>query len=616
MPVPIWLACSPYRSSDSPMSNASSPTASPFLQGIRGNLKRQRQAQAILPDHSGRPAPLTLAQERLWQLDRLQPGNSAHTQRALWRLSGPLNLTAFTQSLAEIARRHAILRTTFPAIDGRPVQQVAAEPTLTLAVTDLRPLAPAAQPQEVERLAASAAQQPFDLVNGPLLRCHLLRLGDGEAILLRTIHHIITDAWSDSVFLRELAAFYQALAVGEPPILPDLPIQYADFARWQRLQGDEFDRQRAYWRSQLDPAPALLQLPVDYLPAAPLRYAGSAEYRTLPPELVQRVGLWSQAQGVSPFTTLLAAFKTLLYLYSGQEDLLVCSPLAGRSHPETQRLIGYFSTLVLLRTRLEPTASFQQLVTQVGHTVTEAFEHQDLALQEVATAASLPGALLSRAMFALQNMPAQPTHLADVQIERVDIEEEVSNFDLSLSLRKLPDTLRAVLRYKRDLFSQETMHQLLANYEALLVSLLAQPEQRLAELPRLAAPPSPTSLSREDGARSPHELPQNAQEQMLLALWQEVLHQDRISVHDNFFTLGGGSLAFVQLCHQLQTRLGRQVALNTLLAAPTIRGMAACLQQDGAAEQQETSSLQERTLRQKAALQQQRVLRSRKPNHD
>lgn len=596
----------------------STTTASPFLQGIRVSLKRQRQTPTIQPMPADTPIPLTLAQERLWWLDQMQPGNPAHTLRAIWRLSGPLNVAAFTQSLHEIERRHAILRTTFPASAGQPTQQISAHLPPELPVTDLRQLTTESQRGEVERLIAAATQQPFDLTSGRLIRCQLLRLTDDEFIFLRTIHHIITDAWSDSIFLRELAALYTALTTGQPPLLPDLTIQYADFAQWQRQQpqNDEFAGQLDYWQQQLHPAPALLQLPTDYLPTTAMHYAGGTEYRTLSPALIKSVGQWSQAQGVSPFVTLLAAFKTLLYLYSEQEDLLICSPVAGRSHPETKKLIGYFNNLVLLRTKIDPNATFQQVVSLLGRTVLDAFEQQDLALQQVAAAVNLPGALLSRAMFALQNVPSQPTHLGDVEVERLDQEEGISNFDLSLSLRKQADTLLAILRYKRDLFAQTTICQLLENYEALLARLVGQPEQRLVDLPRFTAN-RPAAVDNVGPSYAPiYVAPQNEQEQMLLSLWQGVLHQAAIGIDDHFFTLGGGSLAFVQLCQQLQTRLGYTIPMPTLLAAPTIRGMATALQPESATDQNNVHSLQARASKQKAALQQQKALRARRFNNE
>ena len=456
-----------------------------------------------------------------------------------------------------------------------------------------------------------------------MIRCQLLRLADDEHILLRTIHHIITDAWSDSIFLRELAALYSALITGDLPVLPDLTIQYADFAQWQRQQqqSDEFAGQLDYWRQQLNPAPALLQLPVDYVPTAAMHYAGGTEYRALSPDLIKRVGQWSQVQGVSPFVALLAAFKTLLYCYSEQEDLLLCAPVAGRSQAETKKLIGYFNNLVLLRTQLDPQATFRQVVSQVGRTVLDAFEQQDLALQQVAAAANLPGALLSRALFALQNLPSQPTHLGNVQVARLDQEEGISNFDLSLSLRKQADTLLAILRYKRDLFAQATVRQMLENYAALLASLMEQPEQRLAELPRFTAQRPSTANNVAPVDRPVYLAPRNDPEQMLLSLWQGVLHQVAIGIDDNFFALGGGSLAFVQLCQQLQTRLGYSIPMPALLAAPTIRSMATCLQQgnlqpESGADQNHVHSLQARSSKQKAALQQQKALRARRFNHE
>lgn len=582
-----------------------------FWQAVRTNLKAQHQALAIQPMPRNEPIPLSLGQERLWLIDQLQPGNTVHNLRAAFRLQGDLDVDVLEKSLQEIVRRHDILRTTFPEVDGQPVQVMSPEVAFTLPIMDLSAVPPQQQEADIWRLAAEAAQQPFDLAQGPLLRVQLLRLSKDDHVLLRTVHHIINDRWSDSVFMRELAVLYKAFCDGKPPSLPDLPIQYADFAYFQRqgAQGDELETQLRFWKQQLSGDLAALRLPTDASSSVAPTYQGGTHYLAIPQAVTEALKTLSQQEEVSLFVILVAAFKTLLYQYSGQEDIVVCSPVAGRNRVETKRLIGYFNNLVLIRSDLGNNPSFLELVHRVSEAALGAFAHQDLPLQQVASALNLPGAVLSRTAFALQNVPSRPLKLAGVSVTPMDIEEGISNFDLFLSMRVTGEELTAILRYKTDLYKPETVHRMLERYLERLTAVAANPNEHLADLP-LFADTSPSQPSDQPRAAT-YVAPQTEIERQIAAVWQDVLQVDTIGIHDNFFDMGGRSLGMVQVGSELRTLLGRRIAFADLFQYPTISGMARLLGQRRE-EQSERHTPHNRAQQQQTAMKRRRQLMERR----
>ena len=310
---------------------------------------------------------VSFAQARLWFLEQLEPGSSAYNIPAAVRLTGSLDVAVLEQNLNEIVQRHEVLRTTFGMVSGEPRQVIAPALALTLRWVDLRDLPEAQQEIQVDRLATEEAQQPFDLAKGPLLRATLLHLGEAEHVLLLTMHHIVSDGWSMGVLIRELAALYQAFSTGKPSPLPQLPIQYADFAHWQRqwLQGEVLAAQLSYWQQQLTGAPALLELPTDRPRSAIQTFRGATQFLALPEPLTQKLKTLSQRSGVTLFMTLLAAFQTLLYRYTGQEDICIGSPIANRNRSETEELIGFFVNTLVLRTDMSENPSFQELLGRV-----------------------------------------------------------------------------------------------------------------------------------------------------------------------------------------------------------------------------------------------------------
>ncbi len=561
-------------------------TVSSFWRTARNNVRLLQQSPPIqiVPRHQ--LLPLSFNQERIWRLERLQPESSVHNILHSFQLVGALNIPVLEQSLQEIAHRHEILRTTFPAIDGQPTQRIAAKIVVPVVMVDLCHLPSATQAIAVQKQAISQAEQPFDLEQGPLWRVALLKLSDHEYILLRTIHHIIFDGVSHSVFVRELGALYSALIKGETSPLIDLPVQYADFAWTQRqwLQGDILATQLGFWQQYFTGNVAPLELPTDFPRAAATSYRGAYASSILPAELTDALRALSARSGVSLFVTLYAAFNTLLHQYTGQEDIVVCSPVSGRHRAETRGLIGYFNNMVALRQDLAADPSFNELLTRVSQNFMEASNYQDVPLQLVAELPNLVRLPLTRAMFVLQNAPIPVLELEGLHVSSVYVDREVANFDLSLSTYEKAGQLTAVLQYKVDLFRPETITQMLAQYIDLLAHLVANPDQHLSDLPAFKRPVVQIDSSTQKGnsaalSDAQPVQPRNNVEQALTSLWEAVFRTQPIGVTDNFFDLGGHSLLAVQILTGIENQFGKKLPIATLLQSPTITALAEIIEQ-------------------------------------
>jgi len=435
--------------------------------------------------------PASFAQQRLWFLDQLEPGSHLYNIPQAIRLSGALKTEALRQSLAAIVARHESLRTTFALIDGAVSQLIAERQAVEMPVTDLSDLPEAEREAEVERLAQAEAQRPFDLSRGPLLRASLLRLGAEEHVLLLTMHHIASDGWSMGIFYQELATLYDACSKAEPSPLQELPIQYADYALWQHewLQGEVLGQQLAYWKQQLTGAPAALELPTDYARPAALSYRGARQSLLLPKSLAQSLKALSQQEGVTLFMTLLAAFQILLSRYSGQQDIVVGSPIAGRTQSETEGLIGFFVNTLVLRSDLSGNPTVRELLGRVREVALEAYAHQDVPferlVEELQPERSLNRTPLFQVMFILQNAPQPTRQLGDLSLSFLSLSTQTSKFDLTLSLSEVADGLRASFEYSTDLFEAATITRLLGHFQNLLEAIAADPNRRLSDLPRL-----------------------------------------------------------------------------------------------------------------------------------
>ncbi|HEY0734132.1 MAG TPA: amino acid adenylation domain-containing protein [Herpetosiphonaceae bacterium] len=441
------------------------------------------------------PPPLSFAQERLWFLDRLAPGASAYNLPLMLRLAGQLDYAALQQSAHLLGQRHETLRTTFPTVDGLPVQVIAPTQQIAVPLVDLSAEPAAEQSAAVARLVAAEVDRPFDLAQGPLLRLTLFRLSEHEHRLLLVMHHIIGDGWSLRVYIGDLMDLYRACvkhaAGGNPePMaspLPELPIQYADFAAWQRkrLQGEHLEQQLSYWKEQLAGATTILELPTDRPRPAVQTYAAAWHFLQLPASLMDGLKALSQQQGATMYMTLLAAFKTLLYRYTGQEDILVGTPVANRNWVETEGLIGCFVNTLVLRTQLTGSTTFRELLGRVRETALGTFAHMDTPFEKVVEAVqperNMSHTPLFQVLFSLQNVPPPSKDSADLAVSLVRIERATTQFDLTI---EISDAISRI-GYNLSLFDGATIARLAAHFETLLAGIVANPDARLANLPLL-----------------------------------------------------------------------------------------------------------------------------------
>jgi amino acid adenylation domain-containing protein/FkbM family methyltransferase len=443
----------------------------------------------------GEPIPLSFAQERLWFLDRLEPGSAAYNVPTAMRLTGRLDAAALAASLAEIARRHAALRTTFQMVAGAPVQLIAppAGTGLPLPRVDLTALTGSWREAETLRLAAEEAERPFDLERGPLVRAALLRLAEDEHVALFTLHHVVADGWSMGVLIREITALYPASRVGEPSPLPPLPIQYADFAVWQRrrLAGRLLDEQAGYWRQALAGAPAL-DLPTDRPRPRLADARGAFQTALFPVALGEEVARLARQEEATPFMVLLALWAALLSRWTGQLDLSVGFPVANRTQREVEGLIGFFVNTLVVRTDLSGDPDFRTLVRRVRQTVLAAFAHQELPFEKVVELLE-PERDRGRnplfdVMFSLQNAHTEAVALPGLHLEVLPLAAGSAKLDLSLSFQELPRGLAASVEYRSALFFPTTVARHLAHLESLLMAAVADPADPgcpVAELPLL-----------------------------------------------------------------------------------------------------------------------------------
>ena len=445
------------------------------------------QALPIAPVNRAGPLPLSFAQQRLWFLDQLGSG-SAYNISAVLHLEGELNRAALERSLNEIVRRHESLRTNFVLVNSEPAQLIAPAPRFQLPLIDLTQLPADQQAMEVQSLTQAEAGQLFNLSKDLLLRSALLRLGSEKHVLLLTLHHIAADGWSFGVFVSELTALYPAFIQNQPSPLPDLAIQYADFAQWQRqqLQGPFLAQQLAYWKQQLAGAPPLLALPTDHVRPASETFHGSQVMFKIDAELTRQLRQLSGQAGTTLFMTLLAAFQVLLARYSGQEDLVVGSPIANRTRPELESLIGFFVNTLALRVQLTGNPTFFGLLEQVRQVTQTAYEHQDLPferlVEELQPARVLNYNPLVQVIFALQNSPSTVLTLAGLQVSSAKFVAQQARFDLEVHLRDEDDYLAGYAIYNTALFDASTIQRMMNHFQQLLANIIAQPNRRIAEL--------------------------------------------------------------------------------------------------------------------------------------
>ncbi|HXP76316.1 MAG TPA: amino acid adenylation domain-containing protein, partial [Stellaceae bacterium] len=470
------------------------PTVAGLAETIEAARKTGQSLSAppILPVPRNQDLALSFAQQRLWFFDQLEPGLSAYNIPAAIRLHGLLNLAALERSLNEVVRRHEALRTTFSQVDGRPTQVIAPDLTIALPVVDLRALPASERETEVRRLVTAEAQRPFDLSRGPLLRATVLQLDEEEHVGLLTMHHIVSDGWSTGILVREVATLYLAYRAGGSSPLPAPPIQYADFAQWQRqwLQGDVLERQIAYWKGQLAGAPAVIDLPLDHPRPAVQTFRGAHQALVLPKHLHDGLKALGRQDGATQFMTFLAAFKLLLHRYTNHDDLIVGTPIANRNRLETEGLIGFFVNALVLRTDLSGNPSFRELLRRVREVCLGAYAHQDLPfdrlVEELHVQRDLSRNPLFQVMFVLHDAPLKTVALPGMTLSPVEGDGETAHFDLTLQIADTDQGLSASFVYNTDLFEADTIARMTGHFRTLLDSIVADPEQRVSDVPLLS----------------------------------------------------------------------------------------------------------------------------------
>ncbi|HEX2076721.1 MAG TPA: amino acid adenylation domain-containing protein [Longimicrobium sp.] len=472
----------------------------PTVAGLAGRIEQAgreaaaAQAPPLVPvPREGTALPLSFAQQRLWFIDQLQPGRSTYNMPFPLRIRGGLDLAALERVLTEIVRRHETLRTVFTTVDGEPVQVVHAAAPVAIPVLDLSMLSREMRESELARLSDEEARHPFDLAAGPLLRALVVRLGNDDAAVLFTMHHIVSDGWSMGIFVREVSALYGAYSRGETIRLPELPVQYADYAAWQRawLVGETLDAEIGWWKEQLGGAPTLLELPTDHPRPAVASDAGATRGFAVPAETAAALRALSRREGATLFVTLLSAWQLLLSRYAGQEDVVVGTPIAGRNRLETEGLIGFFVNTLVLRAELGGEPTFGELLGQVRERTLGAYAHQDVPfeklVEELGVERSLAHTPLFQVMFSLQNNAQEELQLGEAGLEGLGTESASVKFDLMLSLSETAEEIQGALSYRVELWEGATMERLLEHYGTLLAAMAASPERKVTEIGLLGA---------------------------------------------------------------------------------------------------------------------------------
>lgn len=455
-------------------------------------LKDQPSSLQISPQSRPDHLPLAFSQKRLWFLEQWQPGSFGYLLSYAWNLQGSLDIHALTSTLNQLVLRHESLRTTFSTYQDHPIQIIRPTEPILVPLIDLSEQIKERQETECQRLIQEEAKQGFDLQADPLVRMKILRLRTEEHILLLTLHHIITDGWSMSIFLREFSTLYTNQITGQSPQLPQLPLQFADFAIWQQqwLQGEELDRQLQYWRNQLHNIPQQIEFPIDFPRPAQQTYEGNSISFTLSEPVVQSFQALCRSQGMTLFMALLASFQVLLFRYSGQRDICVGTPIAGRSHSEFEGLIGFFVNTLVIRKRFKGNPTFQEVLNQTRETCLEAYTNQDLpfeklveVLQPVRDPSQHP---LFQIMFQLHHRAKnEELTLPNVNVQALPRTNHTAKFDLSLALTSDTETIKGNFTFNTAIFQFSTIQRLTCNFHTLLENLLKNPTQPVGQIPLL-----------------------------------------------------------------------------------------------------------------------------------
>jgi amino acid adenylation domain-containing protein len=577
-----------------------SPTVREFARRLETAVKDETIDTSLTRVSRDKPLPLSSAQHRLWFLDQLEPGNHAYNLAHAMEISGALDVDALRQSFDALVERHEILRTRFVDIDGTPYQQIDLPAPADWQLLDLSKLPTDRREAETRALLETESRRPFDLAKGPLLRIRLLKIANDRSILLITLHHIISDGWSAGVFAHELGAFYEAFTLNTASSLTELPVQYADFAWWQR---ESFARgvlksQVAYWKNHLADAPPVFNLPTDYIRTEEESYRGAKETLHLSPDLANRLKALGRAHDATLFMTLLAAFKVMLAGYSGDKDIVVGTPVAGRTRVETEPIIGMFVNTLPLRVKVSPEQTVRELISSVRETSLGAYANQDVPfetlvseLQSDRTSNHHP---VFQVMFALQNVRTPVPQLGKLNVQTLELHSDTAKFDLSLDVIDGGEDLSLVITYSTDLFAAESARTMLADFQLLLEAFSENSEQQLCDLPALmwipkqSAAQTPAATSTQT---TQYIAPRTPIEEKLVSIWTEVLSIDRIGIEDNFFMLGGHSLMATQLIARIRNSFGYELPLRRLFQTPTIADLASAIYESQATNTEDAEFL-------------------------
>lgn len=539
--------------------------------------------------------PTSLAQQRYWILDQLEPGNTSLNMPLALRLTGRLDTAALQQTLNEIVSRHEVLRTTLSKNNGKPVQVIAAKQILPLEVIDLSDRLD--KENESNRLMVEEAHHKFNLLRGPLFKTKLIRLETEDHILLLTLHHIICDGWSNGVLVREIGEIYDAFSQGLPSPLYELPIQYADFAAWQQdwLSSDGFEDQLAYWKQHLGKELRPLEIPTDFPRNKNRGSFGALESLLLSRPLTRAIKTLGQREDVTPFMIFLSAFKVLLHRYSGQDEIIIGSPTANRLQSETEGLIGAFANTLLLKSDISGEPTFKELLHRIKNVSLGAFSNQTLPFEKLIetirpAANGRKGGQLFQVLFIFQTAFMQPVELNKLSIKPMRSVSPGSIFELSLGVVERSEGTRLQLEYNTDLFTAGTVKIMLDDLRSILQSAVLDTDRKLSDLLEWTTPLRsqvtkgsdnlPASIPAQTSAAVPGVVNHKRIEETLIKIWQDVLHIDSISVNDDFFEIGGHSLLAAQLFDEIAKQLKVNLPLATLFTATTIEQLAELIRKE------------------------------------
>ncbi len=572
-----------------------SPAIAPLAQKIATAKAPDRQELSLkrLPSQD-EPIPISLTQLELWFFDQFYPGNSIYNLPLVYRITGALNETALSESLREIVRRHETLRSTFQVKNGQVVYAVVNDPVFDFSVIDLQHLSKTEREAQATQQAEQEIKHPFDLARGPLLRSKLWRLDEQEYLFVAVTHHIVADGWSFSVLTQELAKVYEAFCEGKPSPLTELPITYTDFAQWQRqwLQGEVLESQLQFWKKHLGTSPPILKLPCvseagrRHRPRPPARtFKSAGQSVILSQKLTDALKVLSQQEGVTLFMTLLAAFQTLLFSYTRQEEIIVSSALANRTRVETEKLIGFFVNLLPFCTNLGGNPSFRELLGRVREVALGVYTHQEMPLikliEELQPIRDPSYTLINQVMFVFQNTPEDNLQFANLTLKEQFIArdtKDTAEFDLELTLEETSTGIEGLLIYRTDLFEPATITKMVDNLQTLLEKITTNYNQRLAELILISEPPTLPTQTVVSPIPRDFITPQNSIEEVVLAIWKEILGLEQISTQDNFFELGGHSAQTLEVICKLQSAFPVELPLIYLFEKPTVVQLAEAIQ--------------------------------------